>query len=360
MKFRYKKPLTILIITTLLILGMGIYSKLSSQETKKNIKIFLLQSYGIDNSTGVMQLNGAKESLSKLRSHGYNIILREYYMNTKKKNITPAVIREVAKSVYDIIKTFNPDYIITFDDNAFRYVALEYLLSFNADKHWRVVFTGLNKPYIEYKDEFRFDESRVGGVEELVQLKKIHRWFELVGFIPNRYYIFRDDSPSSYFLSQNIEFELKKYGHKNYEILHISTISELRKQIRILNDKSTGMIFAMQTAIIDPSNGEILTIRHIQKEIRKYNTTHVEVTVNEWAVRDVGFAASVGFDFWEMGNTAAEIVVDSVLSEKFQNRIVLASSTLTVNTERMKQLGMTRYYKDALNMFDKIYTSIEE
>ncbi len=341
----------------LIALFVFISVQVEAQEEDKKLKIFFLHSFEQNHFCGSPQMYGAKEALSELKLQGYKFNLREFYMNTKTMNVSPASMREVAKIARDSIQDFNPDYVIVFDDNAFKYVAIPYLLS--PGKDWKVIFSGLNKKIDDYKEQERFDNNRIAGVQEIYQLRKLRRWFDSVGFIPNHFYIFRDSSPASFLMTKNIQSELKKYGHKNYTIVHMDSIEDLRSKIKFFNSKPKGVIFAVQTALVESSTGKVWTMFDILKEISKRNTRHLEVAINAYATKpDLGFAIASGPDFYEMGYSAGQILSNIISSDKFESTVQPAINLLTVNTNRMGQLRATIFYKNALNQFDTIDTSI--
>lgn len=353
--FTWKNLLRLILILFFVLIG----TKIKAQEDDKKLKIFFLHSFEQNHFCGSPQLYGAKEALSELKAQGYEFNVREFYMNTKTRNVSPASMREVAKVAKDSIYDFNPDYVFVFDDNAYKYVAIPYLLSPGTE--WKVIFSGLNKRINKYKEEHVFDIERTAGIEETYQLRKLHKWFESVGFIPNHYYIFRDSSPASFLMTKNIQFELTKYGHKNYTIVHMDSIEDLKSKIKLFNSKPKGVIFAVQTALVESSTGRVWTMFDILKEISKRNTRHLEVAINAYATRpDLGFAIAVGPDFHEMGYTAGAMLANIIISNEFESNIHPAVNMLTVNTSRMGQLGATTFYKNALNQFDTIDTSIED
>jgi hypothetical protein len=333
----------------------------NAQESDKTLRVFLLQSYGQNDFCGGPQLVGAKQVISQLSDIGYKITVREFYMNTKTRNVTQSSIREVSKLAYDSIKKFKPNYIIVFDDIAFTYVGIKYLLPLNEFKS-KVIFSGLNKTIDSYKSEFSFDATNLSGIEEIPQIVKLDVLFNKVGFIPSRYYILRDSTLSSFLLTKIVQTELDKQGFRRItDVLYIDNISDLRQTIKGLNRENTrGVIFCLLTAIIDSNSGQIVIMPDILREIRKLNTTHLEISVNPLAVQpDIGFAMAVGPDLYQMGNDAGDIILTSVIESDVKPVIARPQSLLAVNTRRMNQLGLTSYYKNASYIFNRMTTSID-
>lgn len=84
-------------------------------------KLFIVHSYEQGHICGQPQHEGAIKALSESGWNvGENLDIAAYYMDTKRKNNTPALIKKQGGKAVLEIKKFSPDVILTLDDNAFK------------------------------------------------------------------------------------------------------------------------------------------------------------------------------------------------------------------------------------------------
>ena len=72
-----------------------------------------------------------------------NYQLKTFYMDTKVTYVTPRQIKARADEALKLIEEFDPDLVITNDDNALKYVAVPYSIK-NPEKKLPFVFSGVN------------------------------------------------------------------------------------------------------------------------------------------------------------------------------------------------------------------------
>ena len=90
-------------------------------------RIFILHSYEEDHICGQPQHDGVIDALSRNGFHaGKDFTLGVFYMDTKRKNNTPALIARQAAAAMEQIEAFAPDVLVTLDDNAFKHVGLRF------------------------------------------------------------------------------------------------------------------------------------------------------------------------------------------------------------------------------------------
>lgn len=181
-------------------------------------RIFILHSYEADNVCGQPQHDGVVTALKEAgfimkktaRGIGKRTELQVYHMDTKRKNNIPELIDEQARIALGKIDTFQPNILVTLDDNAFRTVGLKL-----ADSRIAVVFSGLNGQLEVYHRQVPFLNARkspghnITGVYEKLHIADAIRIHSRIFPNLNEVRILTDRSPTGQALSEQIKSELK-------------------------------------------------------------------------------------------------------------------------------------------------------
>jgi hypothetical protein len=303
-------------------------------DNKREIKIFIIQSYSIGYFCSEPQLIGLKKGLSNL---DYKFRIRAYYMNSKGKGFK--YTKNEALKVMNRIKEFQPDIIVTMDDNAFRFVAIPYLIG-----KYPVIFSGLNKELSAYEKQFpEVDFSKVAGVQEITRLWKLKR---ILGdsYIED-FIILKDNTPTSRYLTQNYINQLKYY-----KVIKVTNVTELKKTIMELNKRHPAVLLITVQSLPDGMNR--LEKPELIQLIAKYNKKHLTVTGNLEGVRK-GAAIAISPDFYTMGEQAADLV-----KTYLEKGVLLREDSetyLVVNKKMLYQLRFDWIYKEFLDYIDKVY-----
>ncbi len=144
-------------ISLLILILISIVPISAEIKAAENKKIFIIASYEKNHVCGGPQEQGAIKGLSKEGWFaGMNLEVAKYYMDTKRKNTTPELMKKEAEKALKQIQAFGPDVVITLDDNAFREVGL----SLRGRNDLAVVFSGMNGQPKTYNADKHFMNSR--------------------------------------------------------------------------------------------------------------------------------------------------------------------------------------------------------
>ncbi len=194
----------ITLITMLLFSGCakGILKDKTQKETDQEKKVLIIHSYHSD-SRRVMEHNESIEKILKENGIKYDF----FYMDTQR-NRDEEFIKKAATEAKNKIEEYKPDVIITFDDNAFKYLVMQYY----RDSEINVIFAGLDwdvsaydAPYtnttgmisvtlmeqlIDYLKEYA-DGEKVSwlGYDTLTSRKEINAYLNVLGINMNAYFV---------------------------------------------------------------------------------------------------------------------------------------------------------------------------
>ena len=176
-------------------------------------RVFIVASYEEGHVCGGPQEEGVVAGLAeKGWTEGGNLEVRRYYMDTKRANTTPELMREQAARALERINEFKPDVVVTLDDNAFREVGL----ALAGREGVSVVFSGLNGQPEEYDEQTPFMHTRqapggnITGVYEKLYVERSVRVFEMIPDLKGDTYVFiTDRSPTGYALAKQLALELE-------------------------------------------------------------------------------------------------------------------------------------------------------
>lgn len=318
--------------------------------SNEKISIYCVRSYEMNHFCGAPQQAGFTEAISKLRELGYVVDVDTFYMNTKTKFTTINQIREIARKVSEKIKEKKPDYIVTFDDTAFKEVFINHLQA------KAIFFSGLNCPipkYLEKYPQLKTNKNII-GVEEHIDLTNFFKFIDQMQFNPNKFYMLMDDTPTAFQIYKNLEEELKKFGVSENRIVRIdvSSIQDLRKAIIGLNGDSSGVICFPIQRIFDDESNTMESKERVLREVVAHNAKHLELAVNILSINE-GVALSCSPDFFEMGKLTGEKLID-VIQNKPVDSISRPKNILAMNFKRMVTLGFDKRALIGIRFIDKV------
>ena len=278
---------------------------------KPTLRIYAVQSYGVNHFCGAPQLQGFKYELEKYKNQ-YTFILHTFYMHSRLVYTSDVERRRIAKVILKRIEAFHPDVVVLFDDNAFRYIAP------HLPSNIPIIFSGMNDSFQDYLQRFpQLKHRKIAGVEERVVFDKKFKLFLKKNI--DIVYIFYDDTPTSYYMQSNFleQFSiLKQYDSKDFlslqvQVVHISTVPDVINILTNYCKLPTRKLYVIALQrIYDPELGKDLSKPQIFKIFEKYNKCcngGFEVTANVYAVRYITMA--YGPDFFQMGETAADLMI---------------------------------------------------
>ena len=294
MRINFVKTLTVIFIACLIVFLVVV--------NLQKPRIFILHSYGLDYSW-VRDINEGIMRVFEKRPYS----IRWHYMDTKR-HPSKEYKEKAGFTAKEIIKKWNPDILITIDDNAQKYVATHFLNHSNM----KIVFTGVNATAKDYG----FDKAKnVTGILERIPFKEFKEVFlQLLPKDKRRIVHVSDNSTSSHFIHQELE-------QVDWEPL------KLVKSYRC--DTFDQWKFGIRNA---PKIGDIILFTHYHT-IKEKMTDPMIITpskIIEWTeprlkmpgigcwgffVEDGGMMA-VAVSPYEQGEVAAKMAVDIIEEQK--------------------------------------------
>ena len=323
-------------------------------------KVFVVHSYEKNHVCGQPQHDGVVKALNDMGwNTGDNMELAVHYMETKRKNNTPELIERQAQIVQKKIKEFDPDLVVTLDDNAFRTVALPM-----AEGRMDIVFSGMNGQPEDYNRTRRFmaDRERPGhnitGVYEKLHIREAIK--VLSNLLDIRKVLILDDlSPTGKAIARQVRLELD--SDQSGAPLPCETVKrtihsweEYRDVIEMINRTPEIDSFYLGTLLLKDSNGNT----HTAPDIIDYTIKHAEkpaIGLN-YAFIKMGLYGGASVDFFEMGYQAGEKAA-AILNGTDPGTLPIEDAkrvALVFNLSRAQKLGL-EIPKDILLAADEVF-----
>ncbi len=322
------------------LLGIGPGSAGSAAQMPK---VFVVHSYEPGNVCGQPQHDGVMDALTEAGFRpGETVWVKTYYMDTKRRHITPEAIRAQGAEALERIRSFRPDVVVTLDDNAFRTVALALL-----DTPVQVVFSGVNTPLDQYNRDTRFMESRtrpghnITGVYEklhFVDAVRVH-----CRIVPDtRKVIFlSDNSPTGRAIRSQVLLELVQ---ENLPVAFEMRVTDRWEEYQAI----VGEIDALEEPVVlypgalrlVAADGSVRTAR----EILPWTVAHCRkpaIAIN-YAFMAGGLFGGAAVDFRGMGRQAGRMVA-RILRGARAGEIPVEDAervALVFNLDRAMELGI--------------------
>ncbi|MCF8082409.1 MAG: hypothetical protein K9M96_04895 [Deltaproteobacteria bacterium] len=325
-------------------------------------RIFILHSYEAGHVCGQPQHDGV---ISVLHRAGLkdqdNLQVQTYFMDTKRKNNTPELIREQARIALQKIRAFRPDVLIVLDDNAFRTVALRLV-----DKPVPMVFSGMNNQPEAYHQKKACMESRnrpghnITGVYEKLHFADAIRVHTKLFPQTQKVMIFSDLSPTGQAILRQIQVEMAQEPLPcAHEIRIVEGWEEYQKAIERANqDPEVGVIYPGALLLKD-RQGNTYTAPEIFAWTVKYSHKP-EIAIN-YAFTKMGLFGGAAVDFYAMGEQAGKMVVRILRGEDPGETPIEEARryALVFNLDRARQLGL-EIPSDVLMAADEVVVNKRE
>lgn len=316
--------------------------------TEKLGRVMIVHSYDMTDICGDPQALGVVEGLgSQGWQEGKNLVVRSFYMDTKKKFTTPEAIKERGRLALDAITAFAPDVVLVLDDNAIR----EVMLPLAGRENVSVVFSGMNGQPEDYNNKQRFMASvakpggNITGVYEklyvyksLVVMKsalsQVFHGEKVVGIT--------DSSPTGIAINRQFELELQgKDLPLGWEHRRVQNFEEYKALIAELNkDEKVKAIYPAALSL-KTSQGETYTAG----EILKYTQEHSikpEMALNYYFSK-IGLFGGAAVDFVAMGRLAG-VKAGKILNGEKAGDLPIEDApeyAIVFNVDRAKTLNIT-------------------
>jgi putative ABC transport system substrate-binding protein len=345
-----------LIIIIFFFFGSGIYTVHASADLPH--RVFILHSYEANHVCGQPQHDGI---VTALKREGFkenkNLVLQVYFMDTKRKNNTPELIKEQARLALEKIRSFRPNVLVTLDDNAFSTVALNLV-----DSAIPIVFSGMNGQPEDYNKIKPFMDSRslpghnITGVYEklhIVDAIKVHsRLFPGLKKIR----IFVDQSPTGKAITKQIEIELGRESIPcSWDMKIMESWEEYQEEIHSLNrDSEVGAVYPAALLLKDRKGATYTAPEIFAWTVR--NSRKPEIAIN-YAFTRLGLFGGAAVDFYAMGLQAGRMVTQCLRGENPGGMAIEEADkyALVFNLKRAEQLGI-KIPPDILMAADEVIT----
>lgn len=328
----------------------------SQAKPKEELTFVLVHSYNPSFICTAPQRLGILEALKSI-SNDYDLVIKDFYMKTKLVHITDNQKNKIAYEIMNRIKEINPDYIFTTDDNAFRYVGIE------LSNKYKIIASGLNRPFDEYEINYGniMNLNNIIFIPEIIYLDQLFKILNSIQLQPHHFYILYDNTPTSYFLMKNYEREIT--GKFNFTHININSRLELNRFLEKIKDQPKSILMIALQSLFDQKANDGAGA-NVPKEVffddfRRHNHQHLEVLENPLYSK-VGFSLSCGPDFYDMGKISADYLVNKIIkqNEPFKHEVITPIMTITINVDRLKQLGYMNIANSAINIISEVYRGV--
>jgi len=322
-------------------------------------KLFIVHSYEKDHICGQPQHDGAIKALNDAGwKQGENLEVATYYMDTKKNNNTPELIAEQANLAVEEIAAFQPDVVLTLDDNAFRAVALP-----ASGTSTPYIFSGMNNQPENYdrQKEFMADRSIPGnnitGVYEKLYIREAIRVLSSLHEM-NSVLFLGDMSPTGKAIQQQVELELNEESNipvPAVELQMMNSWEEFVSTLAQFNDSAEFGALYLGTLLLKDKKGRVYTA----PEIINHTLLHAhKPTIGlNYAFIKLGLFGGATVDFFSMGELAGKKAA-AVLSGAEPGSLPIEDAprvALVFNLKRAEQLGL-KIPADILLAADEVFS----
>lgn len=318
-------------------------------------KVFILHSYELDHVCGKPQSEGVIEALNNSGFSGQNLEVESYAMDTKRTNTTAASIAAQAEIALQQINAFQPDVLVTLDDNAF-YSVVNQL----KNQQLPIVFSGLNNLPASKAEAYWLENRKQPGANVTGVYEKIH-FVTAVQVQRNintnlrKMLVLSDNSPTGKALIKQISEELTQNPLDiEFEYKITDSWEEYQQFITDANASDINSLYPVALRLIDQqgktyTGNEILrwTAKHSRKPAIPLNFSFVKL----------GLFGGAGVDFHAMGYQAG-LKAAAILQGEAAGNIPIDDAkryALVFNLPRARNLGI-EIPQDILLAADIVYT----
>ncbi len=267
---------------------------------------------------------GLKQGLKNI-PHEYKV----FYMDTKRNN-KPEQILAAAKEAKQLIKSWNPDIVITSDDNATKYVAAPL-----KDSGRKFVFTGVNNEPAKYN----LPNSNVTGILERFHASDGIQLLKMLKPGSKKIVMMSDDSITGKLISGQLEPALRRQKIDLLGVHYTGSFEEWKKLIKKYQGEADAFYFVVYFTMKDKDGNAVSG-----PDVLKWTRGHSKIPeIGFWPfVTDHGGLAAIGVDGVEQGYVAARIaakIMKGLSPSKMPPRIT-NKSILFINAKRARELNI--------------------
>ncbi len=276
-------------------------------------RIALVSSYGPLHDCGSPQVKGFVDFI---KDHlPSDTILRTYYLNSLQNQSKPIKFGGIIRSTNKRIISFDPDYIVVFDDIAFRSIGIDKWL----DKK-PILFSGVNGTPESFDGIFTIDGGVVSSNKQIMGVFENTEWLHFLDTIVDKshnridtLYLLVDDTKVSKIIEKAIISEFKSRNRMiKLEVVYISNVSDLITFIST-NKMKHDIVYVMLRNIRYRVSGDVVGTERVLQIIEEYNRKLIITTINGYLSCKYG-SYGTSIDFYEMGEQVSNILFDYIHS----------------------------------------------
>ncbi len=267
---------------------------------------------------------GLKQGLKNM-PHEYKV----FYMDTKRKN-KPGEVAAAAEEAKKLIKSWDPDLVLTSDDNATKYVA-----SPLKDTGRKFVFTGVNNEPSKYS----LPNENVTGILERFHASDGIQLLKMLKPGSKKIVMMSDDSITGKLISGQLEPALRRQNVDLLGVHSTGSFEEWKSLITKYQDEADAFYVVVYFTMKD-KNGNAIS----GPDVLKWTREHSKIPeIGFWPfVTDHGGLAAIGVDGVEQGYVAARTaakIMKGVSPSDIPPRIT-NKSILFINAKRARELHL--------------------
>jgi ABC-type uncharacterized transport system substrate-binding protein len=331
---------------TIFAIILFISSLIIASDYKNSKRVFIVASYEDDHVCGWPQEAGTIKGLNKQGwFEGMNLVLETYYMDSKRTHTTPEAMKAQAEIALDKIEKFNPDIVVTIDDNAFREVGLRLIGRDDVS----VVFSGMNGQPESYNKKAPFMETRekpgancTGVYEKLYVVRSIKVMKNAIANSENGVFVgITDFTPTGNAITRQFEIELA--GKPENEKWRLERVRDWNKYTALISELNKDKnVLAIYPVALSLKVSEDVT--YTAPEIFKWtmdNCGKPDMALNYFFSK-IGLFGGAAVDFQAMGFLAGKKAGLILNGNKAGNLPIedAPEYAIVFNLARAKQLGI--------------------
>jgi ABC-type uncharacterized transport system substrate-binding protein len=244
----------------------------------------------------------------------YGFLSKMYSLGKKEKDFDiiflnsritpPEKIKIKAKKILNNIYKYN--YVITFDDAAFKYVGIP-----ASKKGIPVIFSGLNYPFEKYKKEYNLSNN-ISGVYEKFYTKEILSAFNKI--YPIKKIAILYSKGIGEIGTKQILNEIKdSIFEKKVVLIFVKNLEDLKEKCKLVNQNDDFSIFIPQTLSLKEKNKKIPFYKLKDIYLKYIKKPDYSINISFAALGFLGFG---GENYFKMGQQAAEIFIKFAKTKK--------------------------------------------
>lgn len=315
--------LMLLALMTIVLIALNNYGP---KPASKRYKVLYIASYHPTFSWSTEIENGI---INSFKDKNISIQLKSFYMDTKRRS-APQEIRLKGKEARDLIFKWDPDIIITSDENALTNVALPL-----RNTKYKFVFCGVNGT----TDMYGLPAQNITGVLERWHYIDAIKILKLLDPKVRRINILSENSESSKLLIDQFIANKNKVSVDVNKIYLTNSFEEWKQMVQQSQKEADALMIVLYFSLKDPS-GKPVPERDVIRWVSQ-NSKIPEFGLWPFLVNDGGLI-SVAVNGFSQGHLAGNIAAEILAGESPGNIPIQTTQdgAVYINAARAKQLRL--------------------